>query len=277
MIIKTHSLPIRTAQKRHRVLTEITEFIGRHNLQSAEECIDRLMAALPNKDCLAENVVMVPYGGGKDSTFVVALARYAQLATYREMQDTFLLRCVTNFQAGMAYGVIDNIARVYKALGLLDDPMAELLIVEGNRVRDFAADYKMPKNLLTANRLDVLMNGHLSRASNRATFCNACNFSMARSFVLGLQYGRPASIVITGDSPFEQRKYFFAIQRMAHEMRVERNSGSHDFGPFMQTVDRIDEQYQRFVFGPDSPEVKRLKDSTTPLSSQPHFFSIFED
>jgi hypothetical protein len=264
---------------RRQTLRGLTKHLGAENLEAVENCADRLFDSLPDKTDLARNVVLVTYGGGKDSSFVLSAVRQFQLMIEREMGETFLLRVATNVQPGMAWGVFDNIKRVYDVLRLTRDPSVELLVVEGNRVVPYSPSYRMPADLVADTRTDILMNGHLSRGSNRATFCNGCNFSMSRSFHLALSHGQGADLIVTGDSTHERRKYALAIARMARELGInEGGDASHrGFGQFMDRLDAVADVYNRHVYGDGAPEVADRRVKVGPTLKDPTFFSIFED
>lgn len=268
-------ISLKCALNRRRILKELLKEFA-HDVEGLENCAIRLYESLPDKENLERNIVLVPYGGGKDSSYVVAAVRLIQLLIFREYQSTFVVRFVTNLQAGMAYGVLPNIDRVYTALGVYGDPLCEMLLVEGKQILPFQVDHKFSSAVLNENRTDVLVNGHLSGGSNRATFCNACNFSMVRSFALSLEYGEGADIVITGDSTREQRAYAVAVERMARDMGIDSQTDSSGFGRFLEKLDKISGKYNTSVHG-DHEEVARRRIIQKSLVKSPKFFSLYDD
>lgn len=238
-------------------------------------CAERLLAALPDQTTLSTNAILVPYGGGKDSSFVLAFIRAVQLHIAEKSGDTFTLRAVTNYQSGMAIGVTENIDRVYRALGMYDDPQAELLVVAGTTLLPFHPDFVMPSELLQADRLSILMNGHHTGGSNRATFCNACNFGMVRSFSIAVNYRRPACLIITGDSEAEQRTYFRAVHGVARDLKLPRPKGG-GFKSFLQLVDDIGAAYSGYVYGLEAGQAGSAP-AKTPPAGELRFFSAFAD
>lgn len=259
------------------VATALRKALGTDIQTAAERTLARLREILPKAED-APAVVLVPFGGGKDSSFVVALTRHLQLELKAATGTTFTLRVATNYQAGMAVGVTPNIDRVYTALGLYDDPTVELLAVAGDRVEPFHPRYVIPPEVLAFNRLGVLMNGHRTAGANRAMFCNSCNFSMVKSFDLALRHdGRPAAVVITGDSRVERRKYYRAIARMAQERGVPTPARhGHGFAGFLRTTGELAVDYNADLFGSDDAEASRYRTSGAAVGS-PTFFSLFED
>src|SRR5204862_96889 len=106
---------------------------GQAQLSLSARCQSTLCAhphqdLLPNRSDLTSNLVMVAYGGGKDSSYTLAFVRMIQLILLRIFGGTFRLRSVTNRHVGMPQAVLENIHRVYEALRLFDDPDCELLL-----------------------------------------------------------------------------------------------------------------------------------------------------
>jgi hypothetical protein len=267
--------PVIDAKKREEVLAGLCTILTAADRAAVGACAERLLAALPDQTNPFMNAVLVPYGGGKDSSFVLAFIRAVQLHIARNCGDTFTLRAVTNYQSGMAVGVTENIDRVYRALGLYDDPKAELLVVAGTSLLPFHPDFVMPAQLLQADRLSILMNGHHTGGSNRATFCNACNFGMVRSFSIALNYRQPACLIITGDSEVEQRSYFRAVHGVARDLGLPRPKGG-GFRSFLRLVDDIGAAYSSYVYGLEASQAESAQIDSSP-AGELRFFSAFAD
>lgn len=190
------------------------------NLEEALRCSARLQAALPDRALLDRNLVMVAYGGGKDSSYTLAFVRAMQLILFRVHGSTFRLRVATNRHAGMPRAVLENVHREYQALMLYQDPDCELLLVDGDEVSAFDVDSPQREHVVRRNRLDILMTGHRTFADGRPTFCNACNLSVFNSFGVAAAYGPGADLIITGDSQEEQRQYTAWVGRLADRKSV---------------------------------------------------------
>lgn len=188
------------------------------NMAAALRCGARLQATLPYPDELDRNLVLVAYGGGKDSSYTLAFVRAMQLILFQVYGTTFRMRVATNRHAGMPRAVLENIDREYRALRLTDDPSCELLLIDGNEVSRFDVDSPQRDHVVRRNRLDILMTGHRTFADGRPTFCNACNLSVVNSFGLAASYGEGADLIITGDSEKEQRQYALWVSRLAHQI-----------------------------------------------------------
>ncbi|WFE66516.1 hypothetical protein [Micromonospora sp. WMMD714] len=261
---------------RKTVLADLRKALPERDVPAVEECATRLYESLPYQDDLARNTVMVAYGGGKDSAYAVAFVRAVHLALAERHGDTFRLRVVTMRHGGMPYQVMLNIDRSYQALGLYDDPRVELLLVEGQQVRPFERDRPMPHRLIEFNRTDMLMSGHRSYGDGRATFCNACNLNVASSFGVAARHGDGVDLIITGDSPQEQRDYALWIRKLSREAGVKPADSRKGFKGTLETLNGLAIAYFREIHGAD--DVDRIQEravvSDVPATLQ--FFSIYD-
>ncbi|MFI0817430.1 PqqD family protein [Streptomyces sp. NPDC021098] len=238
----------------------------------------RLIDAAGGVDKLPGYTVMVAYGGGKDSTYVVAFVRAVQLHLALGYGRTFVLRVANMRHAGVPVAVMENIHRVYGALGLLDDPRAELLTIDHTQVRPFRVDLPMPERMISINRVDVLMNGHRAAGDGRPTFCNSCNLSVADFYGRAAWFRGGVDAVMTGDSRREQLLYSAWIRRLAKAVGVDveeyRGMG---FQGILTALRGIGDAYFRELFGDGSEaELAEREVSTGDRSMQPEFISIYD-
>jgi hypothetical protein len=274
----TTSVPPDLSAVRARALAGLRDALSAEDIAGADICARRLHAALPVPDRLGDNVVLVAYGGGKDSTYTLAFVRMMQLLLHERHGSTFRLRAATNRHAGMPQAVMDNIDRAYRALRFGEDPDCTALLVDDDEVKPFRRDEPMLPRVLARNRLDLLMTGHRTLAEARPTFCNSCNLSMVNSFGVAASYGGDVDIVITGDSPEEQRAYYLWVNRLARGYgRPEPRSGEARFGSFLRSTDAIAGAYFTEIFGPDATGDVAARGVTSHVPSSLRFFSIFDD
>ena len=88
------------------MMREIESYLTPAIIDSAKRCSHRLLAALPDSEQLSRNRVLLAYGGGKDSSYMVAYVRYIQGLIWRQRGDTFLLRISTNRHAADRKSVV---------------------------------------------------------------------------------------------------------------------------------------------------------------------------
>jgi len=265
------------AQLRDQALADLRAALPAANLAAARRCATRLLDALPDQDRLERNLVLVAYGGGKDSSYTLAFVRTMQLLLDEDRASTFRLRVATNRHAGMPRAVLENIDREYQALRLADDPDCELLLIDGDEVSVFDVDSPQREAVVNRNRLDILMTGHRTFADGRPTFCNACNLSVVNSFGIAASYGAGADLMITGDSQQEQRQYTLWVGRLARRLDPTRTATGTGLGRLLSTVDGISQGYFADIHGADSQEAIAERRVSHDVPERLRFFSIYDD
>ncbi|MEV0136695.1 hypothetical protein AB0H83_50755 [Dactylosporangium sp. NPDC050688] len=256
------------------LLTTLLDQLSAEDRDNVRRCTRRLSASLP-KPAPGDNVVLVAYGGGKDSSYTVAFVRAMQLTLLAETGATFTLRVATNRQAGMPDAVMRNIDRVYTALGLYGDDRCELLLVDADEVRPFDADLPHSPTVLARNRTDVLLTGHRTAADARPTFCNACNLSMVNAFGLAAAYRGGVEVIVTGDSRQEQRAYVLWVHRLARRFGSRGATGTPGFKGFLHALDDLSQTYFTDIHGP-GPAVSARR-ITSAVPAELCFFSIYDE
>ncbi|MFL6163245.1 MAG: PqqD family protein [Jatrophihabitantaceae bacterium] len=260
---------------REQAFGELAAAMPAANLDAAARCGERLRAALPHQDKLDRNLVMVAYGGGKDSAYTLAFVRAMQLILYRSVGSTFRLRVATNRHAGMPRAVLENIDREYRALRLPADEACELLLIDGDEVSEFDVDSPQRPHIVRRNRVDILMTGHRTFGDGRPTFCNACNLSVVNALGLAAGYGAGADLIITGDSKQEQRQYTLWVGRLARQLVPDRAAVGVGLGRFLSTVDNIAQTYFADIHGEQAAIAERRVRHDVP--ERLRFFSIYSD
>ncbi|SDS85701.1 hypothetical protein [Pseudomonas prosekii] len=211
---------------------------------------ERLTDAAGGLDGLTRYKLMVAYGGGKDSSYTVAMLRAAQLHLSVLHGRTFQLRIANMRHAGVPDAVMANIDRVYRALHLFDDPRVEMLVVDHRQIRPFERHLPFPDDVQTMNRFDVLMNGHRTAGDGRPTFCNSCNLAVADFYGRAAWWQGGVNAVVTGDSRKEQKHYFTWIMRLAQRLGLNvdecRRQG---FRGLLQALDGVAQVYFVELFG----------------------------
>ncbi|MFJ7095849.1 PqqD family protein [Streptomyces mirabilis] len=267
-----------TFESDEALFTHLTGFLSDVELDGIKATGERLIEAAGGVDGLPDYKVMVAYGGGKDSTYVVAFVRAVQLHLAQNFDRTFTMRVTNMRHAGVPLAVMENIDRVYRALGLLDDERAELLTVDHTLVRPFRVDLPLPERLIAINRLDVLMNGHRAAGDGRPTFCNSCNLAVADFYGRAAWFDGGVDAVMTGDSRREQLLYSAWIMRLAKASGVDvdecRRMG---FQGILTALRGIGDTYFRDLFGDNSEaEIAERQVSTGDRALQPEFISIYD-
>ncbi|WP_413507016.1 hypothetical protein [Serratia proteamaculans] len=257
------------------MMAGIERYLSPSIIFSAKKCAKRLMSTLNDGKGNRQKIVLLAYGGGKDSSYMVAYVRYIQGLILAEQGDTFRLRISTNRHAGMNDSVMENIDRVYRALHIHGDELVECLITDGLLIRPFDRYLSMPDAVRWQNRTDALMNGHRFQADARSTFCNACNLSMVNSFGLAAHYDGGADIIITGDSPQEQTAYAAWARHLSRLFEAPKAQHHHGFSGFLETLDSVAKAYFGDIYGAEN--VTSAHRITFKLARDPLFFNIYQD
>ncbi len=274
----SHQSPRNGHESDSSLYERLTGFLSDVELDGIVSVGDKLIEAAGGVDQLSHHKVMVAYGGGKDSTYVVAFVRAVQLHLQLTHGRTFVLRVANMRHAGVPTAVMENIDRVYGALGMLDDERTELLTVDHTEIRRFRVDLPLPDSLRAINRVDVLMNGHRVAGDGRPTFCNSCNLAVADFYGRAAWWQGGVDAIMTGDSRREQLLYSAWILRLAKESGIDveqcRRMG---FQGLLTALRGIGDTYFRELFGEDcATELSEREVATGDRSLQPDFISIYD-
>ncbi|MBQ4878188.1 hypothetical protein J8M21_13325 [Pseudoalteromonas luteoviolacea] len=279
--MELHSSPTKKKtsieKKRKDVLEGMLNYLEPHHLAEAKSCAERLKQFLPESKPLSECKLLLAYGGGKDSSYMTAFVRLVQITMEQMYGETVSLRVVTNRHAAMSKVVMYNIDSVYEALGFYIDPQVEMLIVDGNYIREFHRDIPFPDSERNRNREDLLLNGHKFGGDARSSFCNACNLSMINSFGVSAAYENGVDVIITGDSNFERKAYAAWVSKLAKRFNVAKRK-MRTFNDFLETVNDVSGAYFNQVIGEKvDDEFINERRVEFNLPKEPLFFTIYQD
>jgi hypothetical protein len=257
---------------------ELTAYLTEGERRAVEALADQVLTAAGGAAGLARHRIMVAYGGGKDSSYVVAFARATQLHLQLRHGRTFQLRVANMRHAGVPDAVMENIHRVYDALRLLDDPRAQLLTVDNDEIRPFRRDLPFPERVRALNRLDVLMSGHRSGGDGRPTFCNSCNLTVADFYGRAAWWDGGVHAIMTGDSRREQAMYTAWTMRLAHACGLDvADCRRRGFRGVLEALRGIGDAYFRELLGEDrDDELAERQVSVGEDALDPTFLSIYD-
>jgi hypothetical protein len=220
--------------------------------------------------------VLVAYGGGKDSSYVMAFIRYVQLKLLARTGETFRLRTVTNRQSNMPDGVMHNIHNTFNLLGMYSDKFVELFIVDGDRLTKLdenlpVINLPIPQAVIERDRKDLLMVGNFTCANGRRTCCDFCNFYMQKAEAHCITYGHGADLIITGDSLKELVYYKKQIDSLYKFMTGKNTGKKKFFMDYMDNMNSIAKKYARKIHGSTTYNMPKNK------TAAPRLFTIYNN
>lgn len=112
---------------RDAIYRQVHAHLGPAGIQAAARCATRLLDLSPAGPDPRELTVLVAFDGDPDAAFTLAFVRTMQLITARVHGETFTLRTVG------ADAATENVERVARVLGLLEDPACESPSAQGDR------------------------------------------------------------------------------------------------------------------------------------------------
>jgi hypothetical protein len=260
-----------------QVLQRLLGYFKRAERTALQLLIQRLIVAAGGIERIGSFKVMVPFSGGKDSAYTVALLRAAQLSIAGRSPATFSLRIANMRHIGMTPAVMDNIHRTYSALFLHDDPRVELLVIDNQAVRLFEPGLPLSHECREQNRSDMLLNGHVSAGDGRTTFCNSCYLGIAEFFERATTWGRGVDAVVSGDSRKEQKQYITWVMRLAPPTAYRfADWGNQNFNGMLNIIGSISQAYHQELYGNDSEPDRPLlvASGLTKKSLVPAFITI---
>lgn len=240
---------------------------NRSNLRFAKNASEQDIAdALDGQNCT------VMFGAGKDSSFVLTVARALQLQLLKEYGTTFELRVGIGRHPGMIDclqsidddgTVVDgNIEKVLKALTLHDDPLANIFFLDNQRVTPYSNDPNnpdsyIPYDVTEQNRNDVLINGHMWGGAGRRTFCDDCNKNLSRWIATALAYDGGADLYMTGDSRKELNTQIGTdIPNIMESLGIADDKSSKDMSPTQEAfwkLSKVGDEHTLLAHG-NAPE-----------------------
>lgn len=250
---------------------------------SSYEQVHKLLRKLKDRlKNLHSKRIAVAYGGGKDSTYVIALLRAAQLLSLREYNSTFEIVVIVNYQSHMTKTVLKNIDNTLSTLGMLRDHRIKSFIVHGAVVTELSvstttSSLKIPDKIIERDRSDLLIAGHLTHGEPRRIYCDFCNLYMQFGELKVLTtFGNECDLIITGDSLRELSFYRKWIKKLGVLTSDNSCAELFSFAGYMQCIRGIAEKYFLYVHNEVPKMYRDLLRSSFPARF-PELFSVYAD
>lgn len=187
-----------------QVLQRLIGHFAREERTALQLLVQRVVVAAGGMEQVGGYKVLVAHGGGKVSSYTLALLRAAQLTIAGRAPRTFQLRVATLRHSGMTEGMLEDINQAYSRLFLHDDPRVELLMVENQEVLPF--NHLRPASNLgrEISQRNMLMVGHLSSGDCRATLCSDTYLALGDFYQRVTSWNGGVHALVSGDSPRKQ-------------------------------------------------------------------------
>lgn len=234
-----------------KVIKNIEKYLPLNDIEKSGAILDKLKISL---DYTFKNkTVLVAYGGGKDSSFILAYVRYLQLKALLLQKSTFNIRIIINRHSHMSSTVIENIHNVLSILELYEDKKVEILLIDDDNIQILNNDltiinHLMPKWIIERDRSDMLMAGHLTQGEGRRIYCDACNAYMQKGEALSITKNNGVDIIITGDSLKEIVYYKNWINKLYNFITSKNDEiKNQNFIDYMEKIDIIAQEYFNYI------------------------------
>lgn len=255
-----------------QVLQRLLSYLARPERAALQLLCQRLIVAAGGLDRMADYKVLLAHGGGKDSSYTLALLRAAQLSIAARSPATFVLRVATLRHPGVTSVVMSNIQRGYSALFLHDDPRVELLMIDHDQVQPFSHQSAIDVASRDRHRRTLLINAHLTAGDGRSSFCNHCYLTMSDLYLRASRWEGGVDLLVSGDSVREQKRYLAWLSRVARTPGEPRRARVMDLASFGQTCAQLRHDYQRQLGDPEAVPI-----AAQPAAVRPTLFMGLHD
>lgn len=225
--------------------------------------------------------ILVAYGGGKDSTWALALARYVQELVRERYGVTFTLHIVSYLHPGMGNGVIRNFVNVFKRLGIRETEEVEVFFATlgpGKNKVDVEAvlngDWSYLPEVILRFRREILLLGHLSQGLGRQIFCYTCNLNTVTtvlSYISTKRDRQQIDFLITGDSETEKALYLDWIRSVIPEQEAMKLGNTRNINrELVRHLCNIKCEFDKFLRN------QRISPKPLFVDPLPEFIELFE-
>lgn len=205
---------------------------------------------------ITDTDILIAYGGGKDSTWALALIRYIQELVRERYGVTFTLHVVSYLHPGMGSGVIRNFRNVFQHLRIQETEEVEVFFATVDQEEIVCEkvlndDWHYPTQVIQRSRREILLLGHLSQGLGRQTFCYTCNLNMVMtvlSYISTRRDRRQIDFLITGDTEKENAMYRDWIRSVVSEQKGIKPAHAHDAaGQLIKHLYAIKREFDKFL------------------------------
>ncbi|WP_434557293.1 hypothetical protein [Pseudomonas sp. Z4-20] len=231
-----------------QVLQRLLDFYSRAERTALQLLIQRLIVAAGGIDRIGEYRVLTIQNGSREGFYVLTALRAAQLSIAGRHPTTFDLRVATPRLGETTQASLENIHRCYSALFVYDDPRVELLMADNREVVPFNHTKALSAAGHEANRLDMLVLGHLRSNDSLLGMGDDGYLAMAEFYRHMARWGAGVDSWVTCDTPRQQKHFMTGLQRSMHKIGRAIDAGCGYDGLFTQ-LDTLDGEIFRGFYG----------------------------
>ncbi|MCD4531268.1 hypothetical protein LQ366_19405 [Pseudomonas sp. C3-2018] len=209
-----------------QVLQRLLGFYSRAERTALQLLIQRLIVAAGGIDRIGDYRVLTVQNGSRDGFYALTALRAAQLSIAGRHPVTFSLRVATPRQSQTSQATLENIHRCYSALFVYDDPRVELLMADNREVMPFNHLHVLSLAGHEANRMDMLVLGHIRLADNLLEVGDEGYLAMAEFYRYMARWQSGVDSWVSIDTPRQQRHFMSGLRRAARKVGLVTDSGS---------------------------------------------------
>jgi len=214
-----------------QVLQRLLSFFSRAERTALQLLIQRLVVAAGGMERMGEYKVMVTPSGTRDSCYMLALLRAAQLSIAGRAPATFQLRVATLRRSESGTAALNNMHRSFAALFLYDDPRVELLMVEHRQVLPFNHLAPLGMDSADAHRTNLLMMGHRRARGEKLEWRDDACLAWAEFYGQIARWSNGVDAWLASESPRRQKQFVEDLDRAVQKAGIGAltpNSGTFD-------------------------------------------------
>jgi len=233
-----------------QILQRLLDFYSRAERTALQLLIQRLIVAAGGIDRIGDYRVLMVQNGSREGFYVLTALRAAQLSIAGRHPATFNLRIVTPRIGETSQATLENIHRCYSALFVYDDSRVELLMADNREVLPFNHRKPLSAAGRAANRVDLLMFGHLRSADSLLGLGDDGYLAMAEFYRNMARWEAGVDSWVTSDTVRQQRQFMTGLHRVARKIGqvVDPSSG---FDGLLAQLDNLGGELFRRFYGQD--------------------------
>jgi len=233
-----------------QVVHRLLSYFSRAERTALQLLIQRLAVAAGGMERMGDYKVLFFHCGSRDSCYTLAFLRAAQLSIAGRAPATFQLRVATQCLHGTSQATLDGIHRSYAALFLYDDPRVEVVMADNREVVPFRNGAPMSAPGRQANRLNMLMVGHLRHREGPLDPGDDGYLAMGELYGRIARWDGGVDALINADSPRRQKRFIDGLSRAAQKIGLSMPlQGTPGFAELFALLDGLGGDYYRELYG----------------------------